>query len=79
MTTETAADRLRLAQDGMEPRSGNNEALTAPFVAQPQTVDETGLDFSMLLDLVVKSIYFGGRPSARTIAAQLALNFPVID
>ncbi len=79
MTTETAADRVRLAQDGMEPRSGNNEALTAPFVAQPQTVDETGLDFSMLLDLVVKSIYFGGRPSARTIAAQLALNFPVID
>lgn len=79
MTTETAADRVRLTQDGMNQRSGNNESLAAPFVAQPQTVEETGLDFSMLLDLVAKSIYFGGRPSARTIASQLALNFPVID
>ncbi len=79
MTTETAADRLRLTQDETDPSPGGNDALAAPFVAQPQTVEETGLDFSMLLDLVVKAVYFGGRPSARTIAGQLALNFPVID
>jgi predicted ATPase with chaperone activity len=51
----------------------------APFVPQPQTIEETGLDFSLILDLVVKSIYFAGRPSARQIAGQLALNFPVVD
>jgi predicted ATPase with chaperone activity len=52
---------------------------TAPFVPQPQTVEETGLDFSMILDLVTKAIYFSGRPAARQIASQLALPFPVID
>jgi predicted ATPase with chaperone activity len=55
------------------------ESQPAPFVPQPQTVEETGLDFSTILDLVVKSIYFAGRPSARQIAAQLALTFPVVD
>ena len=44
-----------------------------------QTVEETGLDFSMILDLVVKAIYFAGRPAARQVAAQLALPFNVID
>ena len=51
----------------------------APFVPQPQTIEESGLDFSLILDLVIKAIYFGGRPSARNIATQLALGFPVVD
>ncbi len=51
----------------------------APFVPQPQTVEETALDFSMILDLVVKCIYFAGRPAARQIASQVALSFPVVD
>jgi predicted ATPase with chaperone activity len=48
-------------------------------VPQPQTIEETGLDFSMVLDLVVKAVYFAGRPAARQVAAQLALPFPVVD
>ncbi len=63
--------------NGVHDDSGGNSA--APFVAQPQTIEETGLDFSMILDLVVKSIYFAGRPAARQVATQLALGFPVID
>lgn len=51
----------------------------APFIPQPQTVEETGLDFSMILDLVIKAIYFGGRPAARQIAAQIALPFSVVE
>jgi predicted ATPase with chaperone activity len=58
---------------------GADAFAAAPFVPQPQTIEETGLDFSLVLDLVVKSIYFAGRPAARQIAAQLALSFPVID
>ncbi len=77
MTIE-AAGVLRTVINGDEGRA-ERESTGAPFVAQPQTIDETGLDFSMVLDLVVKAIYFAGRPSARQIAAQLALNFPVID
>lgn len=61
------------AQEGVTPFAA------APFVAQPQSIEETGLDFSLILDLVVKSIYFAGRPAARQVAAQLALGFPVVD
>ena len=83
MTTETTA---RASQQTSAPAvSGNGHAPMilpqheAPFVPQPQTIEETGLDFSVILDLVVKAIYFGGRPAARQIASQLALNFPVVD
>src|SRR4051812_7006547 len=51
----------------------------APFQPQPSTVEETGIDFGQLIDLCVKTIYFAGRPSARTIAARLALPFSVVE
>ncbi len=50
-----------------------------PFVPQPQTAEETHLDFSVLLDLCVKAIYFAGRPTARQIGQQLALAFQVVE
>ena len=78
MIADTAAG-LRNAVNGAIPDAGAQQNLAAPFVAQPQTVEESGLDFSFVLDLVVKAIYFGGRPAARQIAAQLALSFPIID
>jgi predicted ATPase with chaperone activity len=80
MTTDIAGS-LRTSLNG-NPAARNTAAddmAAAPFVTQPQTIEETGLDFSMILDLVVKSIYFSGRPAARQIAAQLALSFPVLD
>ena len=80
MTTETAGGlRTSLAPSPAFARLGGDDDAAAPFVPQPQRLDETGLDFSMVLDLVVKSIYFAGRPAARQIAAQLALGFPVVD
>ena len=78
MTIDTAGMRPSLA-DAVNGKTGHAEPSVAPFLPQPQTVEETGLDFSMILDLVVKAIYFAGRPAARQIAAQLALPFPVID
>ncbi len=76
MTTEQAPG-IRTSSNG---RTGDHLAQPgAPFVPQPQTVEESGLDFSVILDLVVKAIYFGGRPAARQIASQLALGFPVVD
>ena len=79
MTTDTAIGaRASLATTtGFPRRDGVDEA--APFVPQPLTLEETGLEFSMVLDLVVKAIYFAGRPAARQIAATLALSFPVVD
>lgn len=80
MTTDTAGGlRTALSHHANGLRADADDNAAAPFVSQPQTIEETGLDFSMILDLVVKSIYFAGRPAARQIAAQLALSFPVID
>jgi hypothetical protein len=53
--------------------------LDAPFRAQPTSVEETGISFGQLLDLAVKTIYYGGRPSARDISKAMALPFNVVD
>ena len=50
----------------------------APFVPQPQTIEDTGLDFGLLVDLSIKSIYYLGRPPARIISSQLALSYHVV-
>jgi hypothetical protein len=50
-----------------------------PFQPQPNSVEDTGIDFGQLLDLCVKTIYHGGRPSARAIASRMALPFPIIE
>ena len=77
MSTDTATPRI-LAEAAGRAHPGDDGG-SAPFVPQPLTVEETGLDFSMILDLVVKAIYFAGRPAARQVAAQIALPFPVVD
>jgi predicted ATPase with chaperone activity len=74
MTTDLAGARTSLSAAGARPAQAS-----APFVPQPQTIEETGLDLSLIIDLVVKAIYFAGRPSARQVAAQIALPFPVVD
>lgn len=51
----------------------------ALFISQPQTVEETGLSFSLLLDLCIKTIYYAGRPEMRVIASQLALTFHIVQ
>ena len=50
-----------------------------PFLPQPETVEETGIDFGQLVELCVKTIYYGGRPSARAIAARMAIPFIVLE
>lgn len=50
----------------------------APFISQPSSVEETGLELSMLVDLTLKTIYFYGRPSGRVLSDQLCLSFPVM-
>src|SRR3972149_6490742 len=52
---------------------------TAPFVPQPATVAETGVELSMLVDLVLKTGHFAGRPSGRQLTDHLALSFPVTE
>src|SRR3990170_6412102 len=55
------------------------EGLHAPFIPQPRKVEETGLDFGLLLDLCIKTIYYAGRPNGRQIASQMALSFNAVE
>ena len=57
--------------------AGLSVAPATPFVPQPSSVEETGLDLTLLVDLTVKTIHFSGRPSGRQLSEQLALSFPV--
>ena len=58
---------------------GSASASRAPAMAAPATAEATGLDFGLLLDLCLKTIYFAGRPSARLIASRMALPFSVVE
>jgi len=53
--------------------------LEAPFRAQPSSIEDTGVSFGQMLDLAVKTIYYGGRPSARDITKAMALPFNLVD
>jgi hypothetical protein len=72
MSQEATSPIVRIAETP-------SDALSAPFLSQPQSIADTGLDFSMLVDLCVKAIYFAGRPTARQISSQLALPFPIAE
>ncbi len=52
---------------------------TAPFVPQPASVEETGLELSLLVDLMLKSIHFSGRPTGRQVAEQLAVSYQATE
>ncbi len=57
-------------------KGATNKAL---FIPQPKTVEETGIDLSLLIDLLLKTIYFSGRPTGRQLAEQLSLSYYVIE
>ncbi|HXH21458.1 MAG TPA: ATP-binding protein [Dehalococcoidia bacterium] len=70
----------RIEVKNESPRWGNGTTPPeTPFRPQPNSVEETGIDFGQLLDLCVKTIYYGGRPSARTISSRMAMPFPIVE
>jgi energy-coupling factor transporter ATP-binding protein EcfA2 len=52
---------------------------SAVWLPEPQTVAATGLDLGLIYDLTLKTIYFGGRPSARGICDRICLPFAVME
>jgi predicted ATPase with chaperone activity len=49
------------------------------FAGLPNTVEETGLELSLLVDLALKTLYFQGRPSGRVLAEQIAVSYSVLE
>ncbi len=56
-----------------------NDPNAPPMVSQPSTVEETGLELSMLAELMLKTVHFAGRPSGRQLSEQMAISFGVTD
>ena len=46
---------------------------------EPMTLADTGLDLGFLAELALKTLYYSARPSARDLAATLALSMPVMQ
>jgi len=68
-----------LTLDQTAPGVGGRDANDPPHVPQPTTVEETGLSLSMLADLMLKTIHFAGRPSARRLSQEMKVSFSVTD
>lgn len=49
------------------------------LLREPNSVRETGIDFGVLLDLCLKTVYHAGRPSARLICSRMGLSFGVVE
>ncbi len=49
------------------------------FKHQPNSIKETGVGLTELVDLCVKAIHFAGQPSARSLVDRLALPFNVLE
>ena len=62
-----------------EPEGPDEDPNAPPVVAQPTTVEETGLSLSLLADLMLKTIHFAGRPTARELSKEMAISFSVAD
>ena len=54
---------------------GATDSTRAPFRPQPGSVEETGIGFAQITDLVVKQIYQVGRIAARDLGQRLCLPF----
>jgi hypothetical protein len=57
----------------------DNESSKALFLPEPTSVDETGLDYGLILDLCLKTIYSIGRPPARVVCERMCLPFKVME
>ena len=49
------------------------------LVPKPETIEETGIDQGVIQDLTLKTIYFAGRPSARSICERICLPFTIME
>ena len=49
------------------------------LLPEPATVAQTGIDYGLILDLALKTIYYAGRPAARLICDRICLPFSIME
>lgn len=65
---------LEKPQDGDQPVRDS-----VPFRPQPRTIEETGIDAAQCVDLILKTLRYGGRLSGGEIANRLKLPYKVLE
>jgi hypothetical protein len=73
MTNRIATESLRHPKSNTKPNATYQSDLTP--IPEPQTLEETGLNPSVIIDLTLKAIYFAGQYSANEICDELKLPF----
>jgi SpoVK/Ycf46/Vps4 family AAA+-type ATPase len=68
-----------MSEHGIAAVKNGNGALPGLVLSEPLRAEDTGIDFGLLLDLCMKTIYSAGRPAARLIATRMGLSFPVVE
>lgn len=53
--------------------------LERPFLPEPASLQETGLELGLVADLSLKTLYHGGRTTAGGLAGAMALSVPVVQ
>src|SRR3972149_6274678 len=74
MAVEASATISFMRPEPIPPREDE-----AAFRPQPNSVEETGIGFGQILDLCTKTIYYGGRPSARENSEQMTLPLHTLE
>jgi len=65
---------LERPQDGTQPVRDS-----IPFRPQPRTIEEAGIDAAQCVDLILKTLRYGGRLSGGEVANRLKLGYKVIE
>ena len=55
------------------------ETSTVPFPRAPQTLEDAGLPFDLVVQLLLKTLHFSGEMSGAALASALGLSYSVID
>ena len=63
----------------MMPATLSRESAIVPHPRAPKTLDEAGLSFDLLLQLVVKMLHFSGEMSGALLSQTLGLHYSVIE
>lgn len=50
-----------------------------PHIREPRSFEDTGIDFGLILDLALKTVFRSGRLSSREVSERIALPFPIVD
>jgi hypothetical protein len=58
---------------------GSSNAVPAPWVAAPRTVEDTGIRRSLLEELALKVLYLEGELNLHELASKLGVSPPVVD